>query len=243
MITLLATAALAQEPVADASIDVPLTLGVGTVWVAMYLGPDRGPMWEPQPWEPPGGIDSISVDHTVEGPAIASDVVLYGSMVGGLVTTFAAASPGLRDDSGLLYFEALSIAGLTTEALKAAADRPRPKTATEGVDEADDLMSFPSGHTSMSTVAAMTTARMLDLKYGFTGGQRVLAYGAVLVVSASAGALRITSGQHFPSDVIAGAAIGGAVGWLVPELHKPGRIASVDAGSNGRVLFRVTFAI
>ena len=29
-------------------------------------------------------------------------------------------------------------------------------------------------------------------------------------------------------DVLAGAAIGGAVGWLVPELHRPGRSASAS---------------
>lgn len=243
MITLLAAASFAQEPVADVPVDLPLTLGAGTVWMGLYLGPQRGPALPAEPWEEPGGLDVFSVDHTVEPIALASDMVLNGSMLTGLVLSYADGSPGHRDDRVLLYMEALTITGLVTESLKAAVDRPRPYTQTEGVDESFDMQSFPSGHTSMSTAAAMTTVRMMDLRHGFGPGERVIAYGSVVLVGGTAAALRITGGAHFPSDVIAGAAIGGAVGWLVPELHKPGRIASVDAAGNGRVVFRVTFAI
>ncbi len=34
------------------------------------------------------------------------------------------------------------------------------------------------------------------------------------------GVLRVWSGNHYPSDVIAGAAVGSFIGWLVPRMHK-----------------------
>ena len=42
----------------------------------------------------------------------------------------------------------------------------------------------------------------------------LLAAGAVAV-----GALRVASAQHFPSDVVGGAAIGVGLGWLIPTIH------------------------
>ena len=32
--------------------------------------------------------------------------------------------------------------------------------------------------------------------------------------------LRVESGQHFPTDVLAGYAVGAFTGWIVPHLHK-----------------------
>ena len=43
--------------------------------------------------------------------------------------------------------------------------------------------------------------------------------GAVLI-PATAAYLRVQSGKHFPTDVMAGYAVGAAIGWLVPHLHK-----------------------
>jgi membrane-associated phospholipid phosphatase len=38
--------------------------------------------------------------------------------------------------------------------------------------------------------------------------------GAVAV-----GALRVAAAQHFPTDVVSGAALGAGIGWLVPTIH------------------------
>jgi membrane-associated phospholipid phosphatase len=32
--------------------------------------------------------------------------------------------------------------------------------------------------------------------------------------------LRVSAGKHFPTDVMTGYAVGAAIGWLVPHLHK-----------------------
>ena len=42
----------------------------------------------------------------------------------------------------------------------------------------------------------------------------------VAAVPFATGYLRVSAGKHFPTDVIAGYAVGAFVGWLIPELHK-----------------------
>jgi membrane-associated phospholipid phosphatase len=42
------------------------------------------------------------------------------------------------------------------------------------------------------------------------------------------GATRILAGEHFPTDVVAGAAVGAAIGLIVPALHAaPSRMSAV----------------
>lgn len=45
-------------------------------------------------------------------------------------------------------------------------------------------------------------------------------WGVSIGLPALTGYLRIRAGQHYPSDIVAGYALGAAVGWLVPTLHK-----------------------
>ncbi|MDM7915213.1 MAG: phosphatase PAP2 family protein, partial [Candidatus Eisenbacteria bacterium] len=43
-----------------------------------------------------------------------------------------------------------------------------------------------------------------------------------LTVATSTALLRVVSGEHFPSDVVAGAALGAAAGILIPLVHHEG---------------------
>lgn len=74
----------------------------------------------------------------------------------------------------------------------------------ERPDESDDK-SFPSGHTSSSFAAAAT----LQKRYGWQVGLPAHA------VAAFVGVARVKADKHFVHDVIAGAAIGEAAGWLL----------------------------
>ena len=86
---------------------------------------------------------------------------------------------------------------LVTTGLKAVVSEERP-------DGSDDK-SFPSGHTSVSFAAAAT----LHKRYGWEVG--IPAH----VVAAFVGIARVQADKHFAHDVIAGAAIGEAAGWII----------------------------
>ena len=86
---------------------------------------------------------------------------------------------------------------LVTSGLKELISEERP-------DGSDDK-SFPSGHTSVSFAAAAT----LHKRYGWEAG--IPAH----VVAAFVGIARVKADKHFVHDVIAGAAIGEAAGWIL----------------------------
>lgn len=93
--------------------------------------------------------------------------------------------------------ESLLAAGGTTFALKELVRERRP-------DGSDDR-SFPSGHTSVSFAAAAT----LEKRYGWRAGFPALA------VATFVGVARVQANKHYTHDVLAGALIGGASGFLL----------------------------
>jgi undecaprenyl-diphosphatase len=101
---------------------------------------------------------------------------------------------------------AAAVGGLAVFAIKIACDRPRPPEhfAALGVDVNAPLgvppdRSFPSGHAQTAFAAAVYLALL------FPRGA-----AAFLALAALVGLSRIALGVHYPSDVIAGAVIGGA---------------------------------
>ena len=90
---------------------------------------------------------------------------------------------------GSALLQAQAVEGLTTQALKYAVGRSRPDGGH---------YSFPSGHTS----SAFATADILLQRFGWRAG--VPAYVAAAYVAAS----RLSERQHYPSDVVFGAAVG-----------------------------------
>ncbi|MEG3155549.1 phosphatase PAP2 family protein [Sphingomonas sp. RB1R13] len=86
---------------------------------------------------------------------------------------------------------------IVTEGLKHLVPERRP-------DGSDDR-SFPSGHTSVSFAAAAT----LEKRYGWQVGL------PAHVVAAFVGVSRVAARKHFVGDVLVGAAIGEASGWLL----------------------------
>ncbi len=100
----------------------------------------------------------------------------------------------------------------------------RPDNASYDVTSSGTFASMPSGHSSSAwTGAALGMTEELLSRPGASWLERV---GIGLVGGGLAGAtsaLRVRAGQHFPSDVIAGAGIGIVTGVAVPMLHRDGR--------------------
>lgn len=108
-------------------------------------------------------------------------------------------------ETGLLSGEAVIDSLVINETLKIITGRARP-TLTDGngkfFTSSRIDSSFPSTHSMLSWAAASVIA------HEYPGPlTQVLVYSAASAVSIS----RVTSRQHFPSDVV----IGGAMGWLI----------------------------
>jgi undecaprenyl-diphosphatase len=187
---------------------------------------------------PPGdpnnllSIDRGAVSQTIDkNAATFSDIGLY-TAVG-----FAVLDPilsGLRDgwDAGLvdavLYAETLSLAETLTDITKIAVRRPRPidyincpatSAASSGCKSTDLQLSFFSGHAS--TVASIgATATYLAFERSPGTVRPWLTLGVSVGLTSFVSYERVRSGAHFPTDVIAGAMAGAAVGVLVPHLHR-----------------------
>src|SRR5438093_4685476 len=108
----------------------------------------------------------------------------------------------------------------STEWLKVLVRRKRPVLYTsDGAGAAanpENQRSLPSGHASLAFAAAtsyLVIARREHLPHR-TRNTLLLYAGAVGVAT-----LRVAAGEHFPTDVLAGAALGSGIGWLVPTIH------------------------
>jgi membrane-associated phospholipid phosphatase len=86
-----------------------------------------------------------------------------------------------------------------TQGLKPLANRRRP--------DGSDHRSFPSGHATSAFSMTALSNRNLDVMNPAPGIKYPLQIGNILIASGVAWA-RVSGDQHFPSDVLAGAAIG-----------------------------------
>jgi undecaprenyl-diphosphatase len=111
-------------------------------------------------------------------------------------------------------------ADLLASLLKTAVDRERPY---EGIPAADPLLhwdvgsSFPSGHAATSVAGAVILAYLLG-----RGGLWLGLLAAAVAFS------RVYVGVHYPLDVLAGAALGAAVGLTAIAVVRRLRPTSAD---------------
>ena len=185
-------------------------------------------------------FDRVAIGrHDVRGAAV-SDWLQYSSIVASPLLTFGT-DPGNRRDgvvAGLVAIEAMSLAGSTTQLLKSAVHRPRPPGYEEGVSPPYDYHSLPSGHATGAFAAAASATTIFALRHPHSRATPWIAAAGFLVAGTTA-ALRVEAGRHFPSDVLAGAAIGTAAGIGVPLAHAnlPATIAFTHDGVMVRVRF------
>jgi membrane-associated phospholipid phosphatase len=174
-------------------------------------------------------IDRIAVTQTLDPhAALYSDIGLWTSV------GFAVLDPllsGLRDgwDAALvdavMYGESLSLTEALTDITKIAVRRPRPSdyincaATTSGSCSSTDIdLSFFSGHAA--TVADITaTATYLAFVRSPHTARPWITLGVGTLLTAFVSYERVRSGNHFPTDVIAGSLAGASIGVLVPHLH------------------------
>jgi membrane-associated phospholipid phosphatase len=150
------------------------------------------------------GIEHTPLFASPENADRASDW-LFGATVAAYGGTLVAGNAGAAErwatrwhNAAIGGATALTTGG-TTLLLKEAVGRERP----DGSEDA----SFPSLHAAGSTAFATLASRNLaDLP--LSGGQRTLAGAGLGALTLGTAWARIEAGQHYPSDVLAGAALG-----------------------------------
>ena len=140
----------------------------------------------------------------------------------------ALSSKKMRSNFGNLFVlsaEALLISGAINMNAKHLVNRTRPyvynsdfpiETRTNG----SSRLSFFSGHTSITATSTFFIAKVLHDHYpDMSKGLKFSLWSGALIVPAFTGYLRVKSGRHYNSDVLAGLVIGAAIGYLVPWSH------------------------
>jgi membrane-associated phospholipid phosphatase len=85
-------------------------------------------------------------------------------------------------------------------------------------NDTNDIFSFYSGHTAVAFFTATFLSKMATDIYGKNIYTKIL-WGSSLTIAALTGYARIRAGEHYPTDILAGAVVGFAIGYLVPVLH------------------------
>ncbi len=137
--------------------------------------------------------------------------------------------PGELATVGVMLTESYLTGYGVRNIIKSIAKRPRPymyrgKWDTDHLEDGDYTLSFPSGHTTDAFMGA-TFLSYTFCKYYPESRLKVPVIAASYTLAATTGFLRVASGNHFISDVLTGAALGTAVGIVVPFVHE--KIAKV----------------
>ncbi|MGV3576306.1 MAG: phosphatase PAP2 family protein [Devosia sp.] len=157
----------------------------------------RDPATPSVPIGPPWFNEAVR-DVTALGSFSVLGILVIGVVLHLLLT-------GSRRTSLLI---AISVLGGTTISmvLKALFDRPRPDF-TGAVDVF--TASFPSGHATASAVVYLTIGVLLAQRASTWPARTLYLLGAIILVAAI-GLSRIYLGVHFPTDILAGWALGAA---------------------------------
>jgi undecaprenyl-diphosphatase len=188
----------------------------------------------------PGSVDDLlSIDRIAVTQTIDKNAGTYSNIGLGAAIAYAVADPilsGFRSGKdalivdAVIYAESASLTLTLTDLNKIAVRRPRPLAyidcssssgTTTGVScsSTDLSLSFWSGHSA--TVAAVgATATYLAFVRSPHTARPWITLAASTLLTAFVGYERVRAGEHFPTDVIAGAMAGAAIGTLVPHLHR-----------------------
>ena len=131
-------------------------------------------------------------------------------------------------------FVLVSVAGgvLISQTMKWAYARPRPELVPHGAEVY--TASFPSGHSMMSAIVYLTLGALLARTQ--TGRVvKIYILAVAVIVTVLVGVSRVYLGVHWPTDVLAGWALGGAwalMCWLVMTwLQTRGQVEGEGAGT------------
>jgi membrane-associated phospholipid phosphatase len=222
-------------------VSVSAGLGIGAYVGAAVVDTSGGPRWTRAVLFDDGARDVLRVSSKAgqDRATGISDVMLYTLLAAPPID--AALSWGLQDDRdtalqlALIDAQAYLLTDATISLLKNVIRRERPDAAAAGCEtrpndpdcaKAVGKLSFPSRHAGLSFAAAslLCTEHLNLALVGAPGDALVCATS--LAAATTVSLLRVVGDKHWTSDILAGAAIGGLYGWLMPTLLHFGRSSS-----------------
>ena len=155
----------------------------------------------------PAWLEETMVEITALGgyPVL---VLLVSAVIGFLLVSG-------RRGPALFVFLSIVSGSLVSHGLKLIYDRPRPDLVEHLVTI--HTASFPSGHATMSTVVYLTLASLI-VRLVEDWRVRIYVMSVAIATAVLIGVSRVYLGVHWPTDVMAGWAIGAAwasLSWLV----------------------------
>jgi len=159
-----------------------------------------------------------------EDASIVSDYLLNFMLISPVALL---ASDNIRNDFGtfsVMYIENLFLTFAAVHSTKILIKRNRPYMYNNNVplkskSNSSSRLSFFSGHTAHAFSSAVFLSTVYAEYYPGSKWKPYL-WGVSLLSASITGYLRYASGNHFPTDIIMGAVVGSAIGYLIPLIHK-----------------------
>jgi membrane-associated phospholipid phosphatase len=230
----------------DAAIDTALLLGGLTLWVTPYLvvgNTTAGPSCDPCD---AGKLNALDRPFAGSANPTARAVANVWLAVPAIYAIADIGDVGGRHwrsylSDFVVVAESLAWDGALQEIVRRAVRRPRPYLYAPGLYPDDRStneasFSFYSGHTSAAFNIAVSFSYTFMLRHPRSRWNWAV-WATTLTVASVEPFLRVTSGDHFPTDVIVGALMGSAMGLLIPALHRirmPAQLSLVPASGDGR---------
>ncbi len=153
-----------------------------------------------------------------------ADMLFYGSMP---LPVILMLDKEIRKDAlkiGLLYLEAMAITGTLYTGSAYLADRYRPYAYNPEVPmdqrrRGGAKNSFFAGHVALVGTSTFFVAKVWN-DYHPESRLRWIPFTLAGIATGSTAWFRHRGGQHFPTDIMLGTAVGTLSGILVPHLHK-----------------------
>ena len=224
--------ALADDPSSietHAWPDAAITVGAALAAIAFTRIPVNSErLWQREAF---GGLDRSARDNYSAKASALSDLLLVTSLTAPMFTEVG----GIDEDSDshfLVYGEALAATLVLNAGAKYVVQRPRPYAYSRDARVAawareqgkDSRLSFYSGHAALAFTGATTGGYLFATNSDNTNARTAMWASGAVLASATA-IMRVRAGKHYYSDVLTGAVLGVAVGYVVPRLHDDGGIS------------------
>ena len=211
------------DPLTDSIIAGTGVTLLGTELALSKLTNIKNNVWDGSTFDKNGipAFDRFFMQPFSKGLNITGDIFQY---VGLLMPAVLVVSP-MEEwlTVGIMYAESVLVSYGIKELTKSIVSRARPYMYYDNkpidlIQEGDWNESFPSGHSTLAFMGA-TFASYVFSKYFSDSPWKYVVTAASYSIATATAVFRVAGGKHFFTDVLTGAVIGTATGFLVPWLH------------------------